>query len=108
MTFLKVFCVCLLIFFANAIPQRNDQLINDRIPFVFGTPSQPSADNRGGFGEIVQPEPENLEPTQTPQVFQNNGQACKCVPYFNCEPENSPRPSATTTDSRFFGEIDVR
>jgi hypothetical protein len=90
-----------------ASPQFNDQLINDRIQNVFGTQNAQNSDSRGGFGEIVQPEPENLEPTQSPQFLQTNGQSCKCVPYYLCEPQNNPQP-ATTTDSRFFGEIDVR
>lgn len=108
MTFYKGFCLCLLFCVINAVPQQNDQLLNDRIQNVFGSANQPSTGNRGGFGEIVQPEPENLTPTQAPQILENNGQACKCVPYWNCEPENNPRPATTTTDNRFFGEIDVR
>lgn len=63
---------------------------------------------RGGFGEIVQPEPENLSPTLAPQLLNTgDGQPCKCVPYWKCEPSNNPA-KPVTTDSRFFGEIDVR
>lgn len=109
MTFFKGFCLCLVIGVINGIPQGNDQQLNDRIQDIFGSLSQPTnTGNRGGFGEIVQPEPENLAPTQQPQTFQNNGQSCKCVPYWNCQPDNNPTPATTTTDSRFFGEIDVR
>lgn len=97
---LRVFCLCTALYVISATPQRNSQLINDRIQNVFGTV------NRGGFADIVTPEPENLTPTQSPQVITNNGQSCKCVPYWMCEPSNNP--ATTTTDSRFFGEIDVR
>lgn len=103
MTFRDIFCLCLLICIIDANPQQNTQLLNDRIQNVFGSAN---TGNRGGFGEIVQPEPENLAPTQTPQILNNNnGQSCKCVPYWSCEPSDNP---ATTTDSRFFGEIDIR
>lgn len=98
MTLRKVVCLCTVLYVISANPQQNSQLINDRIQNVFGA-------NRGGFAEIVTPEPENLLPTQSPQVITNNGQSCKCVPYWMCEPSNNP---TTTTDSRFFGEIDVR
>lgn len=85
-----------------AIPQQNTQLINDRIQNVFGSQQ---GRTRGGFGEIVLPEPEdNLEPTQAPQFIVTGNQACKCVPYWKCRPEDTP----LTTDSRFYGEIDVR
>lgn len=101
MTFRAAFGLCLLTVVIVANPQqRNNQLLNDRIQNVFGT------GNRGGFGEIVQPEPENLAPTQSPQVINSNdGQSCKCVPYWKCEPASTP---TQTTDNRFFGEIDVR
>lgn len=102
MSLYKVFCIYLLVSCINCKPQNDDQLLTDRIQNVFGTP------NRGGFGEVVLPEPENLQPTTKPQVINNgSGQSCKCVPYWMCEPSNSP-PSTTNTDSRFFGEIDVR
>lgn len=100
MTFRVVFCLCLLNVVITALPQQqNNQLLNDRIQDVFGSGV------RGGFGEIVLPEPENLAPTQSPQVIgQPNGQACKCVPYWKCEPSDNP----VSTENRFFGEIDVR
>jgi plasma kallikrein len=60
--------------------------------------------NRAGFETIVTPEPINLQPTQSPQILQNNGQSCKCVPYFQCE--NPPR--VDTTENRIYGQIDVR
>lgn len=98
--------MCLMFHFIIAIPQGNDQLAIDRIQNVFGSSSPPgNSANRGGFDTVVLPEPENLAPTQSPMIITNNGQSCKCVPYWMCEPENSP---STTTDSRFFGEIDVR
>lgn len=57
---------CLLLSVSQVFTQRNDQLLNDRIQNVFGT------GNRGGFGEVVLPEPEdNLIPTQTPQTMMN-------------------------------------
>lgn len=101
-------CVALLFSAIDGKPQQNTQLINDRIQNVFGSPGgRPQSINRGGFGEIVLPEPEdNLAPTQAPTVIGNGGQSCTCVPYWKCAPENNP--STTTTDSRFFGEIDVR
>ena len=72
--------------------------LDDRIQRVFST------GNRGTFDMIVTPEP-NVQPTQSPQYIQNgNGGSCKCVPYYEC-PET---PNADTTESRFFGEIDVR
>jgi hypothetical protein len=80
--------------------QRNfGDNLNDRIQNVFGTA------NRGGFGDIVQPEPE-ITPTQFPQIINNGQKSCTCVPYWKCEPTNPVR----TTDSRInqFGEIDVR
>lgn len=101
MTFLKVFFLFSAICVINASPQRNDQLLNDRIQNVFGLANP---DNRGGFGDIVTPEPE-FTPTLTPQFLNNNGQSCKCVPYTMCTPQNDP---LTTTDSRFFGELDIR
>lgn len=105
MTILKFFFVSLLICVIYAKPQQTDQLVNDRIQNVFGSPNQIISDNRGGFADIVTPEPENLLPTSSPQVINNNGQSCKCVPYWMCAPENTP---TRTTDNRFFGEIDVR
>lgn len=110
MKFYKGFCLLSIFCAVNAVPQRNDQLLTN-IQNVFGSQNQPITDSRGGFGEIVLPEPEetlNLTPTQSPQVLVNNGQACKCVPYWNCEPDNTPQPATSTTDNRFFGEIDVR
>lgn len=105
--FCKIFNLCLAIHIIVATPQNNDQLAIDRIQNVFGAPTPAgNADSRGGFDTVVLPEPENLAPTQSPMIITNNGQSCKCVPYWMCEPENSPK--ATTTDSRFFGEIDVR
>lgn len=71
---------------------QND-LINDRIKTVF----------RGGFDMIVTPEP-SIESTLAPTYLQNNGQTCKCVPYWSC----SNPPNADATENRFFGEIDVR
>lgn len=53
-----------------------------------------------GFGEVVQPETDNFLTTKAPS------QNCKCVPYYMCQPENSP--TTTTTESRFFGKINVR
>lgn len=108
MIFFKGFCFLALVCSGFASPQRNDQLINDRIMNVFGGQSNPSTDNRGGFGDIVLPEPENLSPTETPQFLETNGQPCKCVPYSRCMPQNNPRPATSTTDNRFFGDIDVR
>jgi len=106
MTFSEVFSLCLLICVISAKPQQDDQLVVDRIQNVFGSPNQISADNRAGFGDIVTPEPENIPPTLTPQIMNNgNGQTCKCVPYWMCAPETN---RIQTTDSRFFGEIDVR
>lgn len=100
------FCACLLVGVATALPQNND-FLSGRIQNVFGgPPARTTSVNRGGFGEIVLPEPEdNLTPTQAPQILQMGNGACKCVPYWKCTPENNPQ---TTTDSRFFGEIDVR
>lgn len=59
--------------------------------------------NTRGFGTIV--EPENIPPTQTPQILEANGQSCKCVPYYQCNANNQ---LSTPTESRFYGEIDVR
>lgn len=101
MTFCEVFIICLAFNLINAKAQNNDQLVNDRIQNVFGLGS---ADNRGGFGEIVTPEPE-ITPTLTPQFISNNGESCKCVPYTMCTPTSDP---LSTTDSRFFGELDIR
>jgi kallikrein len=85
-----IFCSC---------QRRGFDEIDQRIKQVFNT------DNRGGFGTIVTPEPNNLQPTQAPQVIpQSNGQSCKCVPYWSCK--NPPRTDAT--ENRFYGEIDVR
>ncbi|CRL07166.1 CLUMA_CG020154, isoform A [Clunio marinus] len=99
--FYIIFCV------NNGLTQYNDGVLNDRIQNVFGNSRGNTKNvNRGGFGEIVLPEPENISPTQAPQVINTNGQICKCVPYWMCEPSNNPTTS--TTDSRFFGEIDVR
>lgn len=106
MTFREVFLLSMLICVLNAKPQQTDQLVDDRIQNIFGPPNQIVTDNRGGFADIVTPEPENLAPTLSPQVINgNDGQSCKCVPYWMCAPENSP---TRTTDNRFFGEIDVR
>lgn len=105
MTFREVFTLYLLICVISANPQRDDQLLNDRIQNVFGSQNQIFTDNRGGFADIVTPEPENLAPTLSPQVITSGSGSCKCVPYWMCAPENNPK---MTTDSRFFGEIDVR
>jgi plasma kallikrein len=93
-------CRTLLVVFLNlnlicGSPQRTDTL-DDRIRNVFNT------DTRGTFDMIVEPEPENLAPTAQPTFLQNNGQSCKCVPYYQC---NNNRIS---TDNRIYGEIDVR
>lgn len=97
MTF-KVFCFLLLV--AKTIlagPQQID--LSSRIEEIFG-----NSGNRGGFGEIV--EPENLPPTERPQtLLVNNGKSCKCVPYHLCKPDSD---RLITTDSRFFGDIDIR
>lgn len=86
MTLREIFYFSLLISVVYTVPQRNPQLLNDRIQNVFGAQNrQLTGQNRGGFGEIVLPEPENLVPTQSPQVINNNGASCKCVPYFNCQ-----------------------
>lgn len=88
----KVFILFLLMKMIFAGPQVD---LNSRIEDIFGGSS-----NRGAFGDIV--EPENIAATEQPQILSgNNGLACKCVPYHLCKP-------STTTDSRFFGEIDVR
>jgi hypothetical protein len=89
----KVFCVLFLARITTAIPQVN---LDDRIQTIFGT-----LGNRG-FGDIV--EPENIPATQSPQFLHQNGEACRCIPYHQCEPDNT----RGTTDSRFFGEIDIR
>lgn len=90
-------------FCLNVYGQKND--LNQRIQNIFGN------SNRGGFGDIQEPEeseaqgPQNLQATQSPQFLSTNGQMCKCVPYWKCENSNG---LATSTDSRFYGEIDVR
>ena len=104
MKFYYLLALSLLIYVINANPQGPVEL-NDRIQDIFGLSDQIYTDNRAGFADIVTPEPENIPPTLTPQVINNNGQSCKCVPYWKCAPENGPMK---TTDSRFFGEIDVR
>lgn len=96
MTFKVVFNFFLLLNTILAGPQVD---LDSRIENIFG-----GSGNRGGFGDIV--EPENIAPTEKPQVVSGiNGQTCKCVPYHLCLPDNTKQ---TTTDSRFFGEIDVR
>jgi kallikrein len=84
--------VLLLVVTAFAFAQQ-DQELNKRIKNVFGL-------NTRGFDEIVEPE---VEPTQSPQFLNTGGQTCKCVPYWQCD---NQKPTAT--DSRFYGEIDVR
>lgn len=90
----------LILLIISCCSQRNIEVnLNDRIQNVFGSV------NRGGFGDIVQPEPE-VASTQFPQFINNGEKSCKCVPYWQCEPMNPVR----TTDNRInaFGEIDVR
>lgn len=90
----KVFCLLILAKLIIANPQQLN--LDDRIERVFGTIGS------RGFGDIV--EPENIPATQSPQFLHQNGQACRCIPYHQCEPDNT----RGTTDSRFFGEIDIR
>lgn len=61
--------------------------------------------NTRGFDTVVEPEPDNLKPTQKPQVLEEKGQSCKCVPYWRC---NNNNQLSQPTESRFYGEIDVR
>jgi hypothetical protein len=92
--------------------QRRESL-DDRIRQVFtgnrGTfdtivTPEPPAGQRGTFDLVVTPEPV-VNPTQSPQfISSGNGDACKCVPYWNCK--NPPR--VDNSENRFFGEIDVR
>lgn len=97
MAFREVFFLFLTFYVIKANPQQS---IDDRIQNVFGTVNP---DKRAGFGDIVTAEPEVI-PTATPQFLSNNGQSCKCVPYTMCTPSSVP----LTTDSRFFGELDIR
>lgn len=72
---------------------QQSNILNERIRTVF----------RGGFDNIVTPEP-SIESTLAPTYLQNNGQTCKCVPYWSC----ANPPNADVTENRFYGEIDVR
>jgi hypothetical protein len=65
--------------------------------------------NDRGFDDIVTPEPIENEPervTNEPQIIYNNGQPCRCVPYYQCEISNAVR----TTDNRInkYGEVNIR
>lgn len=97
---LKVICFCVLLKMVLAGPQVN---VNERIEEIFG--SIANTQNRGGFGEIV--EPEAVAPTERPQVMHvgQNGETCKCIPYHLCKPDSD---RILTTDSRFFPDIDIR
>lgn len=100
MTF-KVLCFCLLVTTIQAGPQVN---LNQRVEEIFGSVVL----NNRGFGDIVEPEPEEtIPPTDRPQVITtgHNGQTCKCVPYHMCKPE---KDRIVTSDSRFFPDIDVK
>jgi hypothetical protein len=87
---IHTFSVIFIILFCNNIFAQFD---NDQALFqnVFQSP------NRGGFGEIVTPEP-NVQPTTAPTFLENEGRTCKCVPYHACHNQG--------TESRI--EIDVR
>ena len=120
-----LFVAALLLAGTSAKAQQGNQFINDRIQNIFSSQQQQrpnlATGMRGGFGEIVTPEPlpgetftipppgpgDNLPPTQKPVILTTGNQVCRCVPYFRCAPENNPS-RIITTDSRFFGEIDVR
>ncbi len=87
------------------------QTLQDNIDSVFGpqnpTTTRPTS-NRGA-GVIVTPEP-NVDPTQSPQTFVNNGQQCLCVPYYMCDPTNQTVIGANVDDGVVdgFGIIDIR
>lgn len=69
-----------------------------------------------GFGDIVEPDPEDNEPivdepvrtTIAPQILSNNDGPgkCRCVPYHQCDVERG----VSTADNRVneFGEVNVK
>lgn len=87
------------VYFSNVDGQRRGSELDQTIQDVFYTL------NNRGFDTIVDPEPENLAPTQAPQVLEASGASCKCVPYWRC---NNNNQLSQPTESRFYGEIDVR
>lgn len=91
--------ISVLLLISVVIAQRPSSDLDKTIQDVFYTL------NTRGFDTIVEPEPENLQPTQKPQVLEANGQSCKCVPYWKC---NNNNQLSQPTESRFYGEIDVR
>lgn len=94
---LRIIFFIISIYFSNA--QRPNNELDKTIQDVFYTL------NTRGFDTIVEPEPENLEPTKSPQILEQQGTSCKCVPYWKC---NNNNQLSQPTESRFYGEIDVR
>lgn len=98
--------VCVMLNYTLGYPQSPS--LQDNIDSVFGpqNPTTQRPTNNRGAGVVVTPEP-NVNPTQSPQTYVNNGQQCLCVPYYMCDPTNQTViDDGGVVDG--FGVIDIR